>query len=335
MSLRPSSWLPLLATLLLAVTIFTSESAAQEAAGEDDAGYLGVIADDQRTEGQGVRLLKVLPGGPAEQGGLEVADLITSINGNEIRTMQDMAEAIVGTKAGDELQFEVVRREQPQMVIVTLGRRPPPEERRFPDFGEIPADAPADSEMANPASQLWLGVRAVDVTPEVQRRLNRPGISGAEVTEVIENSPAAAAGLEVGAVIVSLNDARIAGSRDLIDAVRTATPGGEHTISYYNLSGSLVKTDVPLRSRAPAPGPAEVRPRLAPDEPGTFDLPSPADEAAAPGQVPSPVQMLEQRVTQLEEQLERIELLLEQLLPAESAEPPLEPPVQLEAPVVP
>lgn len=332
MSLRPSLCLPLLATLLLTAVGLTSNAAAQEPATDEDAGYLGVIADDQRTEGQGVRLLKVLPGGPAEIGGLEVADLITSINDKQVRTMQDMAEAIVGTKVGDELQFEVVRREQPQMVIVTLGRRPPPEERRFPEFGEIPADATADSEMSNRGTQLWLGVRAVDATPEVQRRLNRPGLSGAEVTEVIENSPAAEAGLEVGTVIVSLNDAQIGGSRDLIDAVRTASPSGEHTMGYYNLSGTLVRNNVPLRARGNPSAPAEVRPRLAPDEPGTFDLPSPDAEATA---VPSEFQMLEERVTQLEVQLDRIELLLQQLLPAAEAEPPLETPVPLEAPIVP
>ncbi len=330
---RQSIWLPLVATLLISSCFALPHAVAQQTE-EQEPGYLGIIADDQRTNGTGVRVLKVLPGGPAEAGGLEVADLITAINEKQVRNMQDMAEAILGSKAGDVLQFEVTRNEKPETARVELGRRPPPTERRFPEFGEIPADASNDTESVEQGSQLWLGVRAVDVTDEDQQRLGRPGLKGAKVTEVVTNSPASEAGLVVGAVIVTLDDQRVTGSRALIDAVRAAEPGAKHSIAYYDLSGSLVQNDVALRFKGTPPV-ATSPPRDLPptnDKPtGTesFVLPPPVEDSP----VGNPVDSLERRVSRLEEQLSRIEQLLQKLVPQENSAPAEQPP--RDAPKVP
>lgn len=323
---RQSIWLPLFALLLVSPWFSGNDAVAQQTA-VGEPGYLGIIADDQRTNGTGVRLLKVLPEGPAEKGGLEVADLITAVNQKQVRNMQDMAEAIMGSQAGDELLFEVIRSEEPETVRVELGRRPPPNERRFPQFGEIPAEAPADSETVDRGSQLWLGVRAVDASTEDQTRLGRPGLRGAAVTEVVENSPASEAGLEKGAVIVTLDDQRITGSRLLIDTVRAASPNTKHTMAYYDPSGSLVQTDVALRFRGTPPVADSIPgdlplPDDGPTEPDSFDLPSPQGNTPTRDATDS----LEQRVGRLEAQLSRIEQLLMKLVPPETPEPAEEKP---------
>jgi len=54
-------------------------------------------------------------------------------------------------------------------------------------------------------ARSWLGAAAQDVTPAIAHRLGLPKAEGAIVTEVVEGSPAARAGLKQGDVIVALN----------------------------------------------------------------------------------------------------------------------------------
>ena len=319
MTRRRSTWLPPLFTLLGLAAVVIPSTQAQEPAKDEEPGYLGVIAEDQQTGGRGVRILKVLPGSPAEAGGLKVADLVTSINGQQVRDMKGVGEAIVGSHAGDTLKFEVVRNDKTETATVVLGRRPPPSERRFPQFGEILDDPSAPSGVSGEGPQLWLGVRVANMTPEVRRRLNRPGLSGALVTEVIDSSPASEAGLVVGAVIITLDNKRITGSRDLINVVHGATANAAHTIDFYAPSGTLMRKNVALRFRG-AP-PSELPPEAsAPPEPDSLVLPPPIP---MPNPVAAdPLDSLNQRVGRIEAQLTEIQRLLRALVPAEKAEPP-------------
>ena len=67
-----------------------------------EPGYLGVLADDKDDRGRGVRVLKVVPGGPADQAGLKPQDLITRLGGVPVRQM---------TRADRHRAANVARRE--------------------------------------------------------------------------------------------------------------------------------------------------------------------------------------------------------------------------------
>jgi len=64
----------------------------------------------------------------------------------------------------------------------------------------------------------WLGVYTQTLTAELREGLNYSG-SGALVSRVVEDSPAAKAGVQKGDVIVGLNTTTIESSSDLTDAV--------------------------------------------------------------------------------------------------------------------
>jgi len=70
-----------------------------------------------------------------------------------------------------------------------------------------------------------LGVEAQDVTPELAGMLNLKETRGAVVTRVRANSPALAAGLKPGDVIVSLNGKTVAGEQDLHNIEGLTAPG--------------------------------------------------------------------------------------------------------------
>lgn len=60
----------------------------------------------------------------AENGGLEVGDRIVSVNGDEIRTMQDLIIALRLFRVGDVIVFDIERGDELISADVTLGERP-------------------------------------------------------------------------------------------------------------------------------------------------------------------------------------------------------------------
>ncbi|MBL9094491.1 MAG: PDZ domain-containing protein [Planctomycetaceae bacterium] len=109
----------------------------------EEPGYLGIIAVDHDTQGRGVRLVDVLAGGPAALGGLKIGDLITSIDGKAIADRGAMAEVMKNRVAGEQVTFVVLRDGEVARLDVMLSKRPPPEERRFANFGTIGVDTTA------------------------------------------------------------------------------------------------------------------------------------------------------------------------------------------------
>lgn len=75
---------------------------------------------------QGVYLYAVDPGGAAAAAGLQVGDVITRIDGTEIRTMTDLSAAKKSYTAGDTARFTVVRGGQSLQITVTWGAEPDP-----------------------------------------------------------------------------------------------------------------------------------------------------------------------------------------------------------------
>ena len=90
----------------------------------------------------------------------------------------------------------------------------------------------------------WLGVAIQRVTPEIAESLGLPQSRGALVAAVVEGSPAAQAGIQVGDVIIEYNGQRIDESSDLpILVARTAV--GQNA----NLAVVRNQKTIPLKAR--------------------------------------------------------------------------------------
>ncbi|UCH83101.1 MAG: PDZ domain-containing protein, partial [Candidatus Latescibacterota bacterium] len=61
---------------------------------------------------------------PADKSGLKAGDLITSVNGQPIATLQEANRLIFGLKVGDKLDFEINRQGQRKSVTLILEERP-------------------------------------------------------------------------------------------------------------------------------------------------------------------------------------------------------------------
>jgi serine protease Do len=75
-------------------------------------------------EPKGALIGDVLRGGPAAKGGIEVGDVILSVNGKEIKDYKDLIRIIGTTPVGKTLTLKVWRKRRNVILRVTVGERP-------------------------------------------------------------------------------------------------------------------------------------------------------------------------------------------------------------------
>lgn len=95
-------------------------------------GYLGVSAQparlpdalaDELGQDTGLLLAGIEPGGPADKGGLVLGDVIVALDGESVRTLDDLLASLTGDRAGKSVPVSVVRGGTLQTVDMTVGER--------------------------------------------------------------------------------------------------------------------------------------------------------------------------------------------------------------------
>jgi S1-C subfamily serine protease len=86
----------------------------------------GLLQPDEsnQIEGGGAVIAEVVPGGPAEQAGVQQGDVVIHANDQDINNFDDLLSVIAFSKPGDQLKITILRNGQEQTVTVTLGERP-------------------------------------------------------------------------------------------------------------------------------------------------------------------------------------------------------------------
>ncbi len=269
-----------------------------------EPGYLGVVADDRDTVGQGVRLREVFAGSPAATAGLTANDLVVGVNGQMVRRMEDLGRLLASGTVGSRYTFDVQRDGQRLNYRVTLGARPGPQERRFEQFGKI-GDGIS-------ATEITLGAVTVPLTDAVNRQLQLPVQRGALVQSVMENSPAEDIGLKRLDVIVGVDDVPVGDPGELSKLLEERA-GNDVQIRYYS-GRSLQQKPVRLADPIPTPNPPAEAASVNQEQAPVAELPVPNNPPpllTRPHPDARRIAELEQRV----EMLERKILELQQALP--------------------
>ena len=224
--------------------------------------YMGV--EMVELAGGGIRVVNVSEGGPAAQGGLQTGDMIVSANKTRVSSDEDLSAAMKDLTAGDKLELAVLRRGREVPLEITLGQPPSAEAPDAGPAGTAPGDTATDpslpaahpTEPALPPEELGtepgstdpaigrrpgappprasLGITVVTNSDEVRARYDAPATSGAFVTNIRPESPAARAGLPLGAVIVTFEGERINTADELVEAISASSPGTEVELTYYD-----------------------------------------------------------------------------------------------------
>ncbi len=152
-------------------------------------------------EGDGVLVADVMPGSPAEAGGLKNGDVILEFEGQKTAEVPDLQRVVADTEPGKAAR----------VIVLRDGRR----ETLSVKIGEMPADEPV---VASRGTERW-GLSVQPITPELARQFKLPAGEGVLVSEVDEDSPAARAGIRPGDAIIEVNRRRVKDLRSFEDAL--------------------------------------------------------------------------------------------------------------------
>ncbi len=232
---------------------------------QDDATLLGIGAcggamrfgiygpDDLpgRVLSSGVQVIEVIADSPAEKAGLKAGDLILSVDDEEPGLVSELADLIRSHNPGDSLTLSVLSEgeETPHEVTVTLGENPDlagqaylgvayrpgfrgrmpviPGENGMPFFFAPNLRTP-DGDQTDPRFFFHNMPGALEML-ELPAGVNRAVVIG----EVLAGSPAEAAGLKVGDLVLALNGESIDSPEALSKAVRAREAGDEVILTIY------------------------------------------------------------------------------------------------------
>ena len=235
--------LPLLTgALLLAVPALAADD------GDGGQGYLGVMLQDmspamakalQLDDRSGVLVSDVVEDSPAAASGLQAGDVILAFAGEPLSDHESLTGAVRSRTPGEKVEVTVLRDGKKQTVEVELGERKDAFARIPGGGGDIEVmlerlgdeDGPFRGFMSG-ADRGWLGVRVDDLSAQLGEYFEVEDGDGALVSVVEEDSPAAAAGLKAGDVIVAVDGREIGGSRDLRAALADAEPDQEVEVTF-------------------------------------------------------------------------------------------------------
>ena len=197
-------------------------------------GYLGVYIDDlSETMAEsfgydstdGVLVTNPIPGSPAAKAGLKAGDIITKLDGRQVRSADALRNTVARIDPGTEVEVTVFRDGETKEVTVTLGQL---------DDRQASASEPEDAqpeaedkpELAKGQSVLRkLGISGVATfTPQIAERLGAEHRSGVLVEEVRPNSIAAAEGVRSGMIITQLMGTKVESAKGLVQAVGKHDP---------------------------------------------------------------------------------------------------------------
>jgi len=78
----------------------------------------------------GVLITQVERGGPASKAGVQLGDVLQSVNGRRVSDTSTMLNLIAGLQPGDQALLRLTRNQAESEVTVTIGRRPRPQQRK-------------------------------------------------------------------------------------------------------------------------------------------------------------------------------------------------------------
>ncbi len=158
--------------------------------------FLGVAGEDTEN---GIKITAVAANSPAVFAGLEADDVIQALDDKPLTSYNQLLEEIRAHKEGDKVKIKVLHDAQSREVEVTLTARSP---------GQLTGRRTA------PASTgAFAGING----EEAQR--------GVRLTNIVENSPAAKAGLKSGDIVTSAEGKEIDKYEELVELIRSHKPG--------------------------------------------------------------------------------------------------------------
>ena len=190
-------------------------------------GFIGVEAQALKgstakalnlSENSGALLAGVQPDSPASHAGLQPGDVIQQVNGQKVANPRDLAVDVAAVKPGQDAHLTILHDGQTKDVTVHVG--------------QMPNEQTANNEQGGEHHGAQVGLALAPLSPEMRNQLDVPeGTHGALVRGVQPGSPAEAAGLQPGDVIVGVNTHSVNSPADAAREIRSAMNGHDHAVA--------------------------------------------------------------------------------------------------------
>jgi len=165
--------------------------------GKVTRGYLGIYMEPMKTElaeyfglkqNQGVSVIQVVDGSPADEAGIKAGDIILEMDGKKLKGPQQFKNTIAMVEPGTKVSLLIYRDGKKLTKKIEIGSL-------------------SDSAFASDVSEIsrQLGLQVQELTAELARQFGYEPDGGVIVSEVASGGIAARAGIRPGMLIVSVN----------------------------------------------------------------------------------------------------------------------------------
>jgi serine protease Do len=162
-------------------------------------------------------------GSPAAQAGIKERDVITAVNGKEMKDGRDLARTIAGITPGTSVRLDVWRNGETKTMSVTLGQLP--DERQVNTYR-------SDASGSTPRLGLTLAPA---------NEVGGAGDKGVAVTAVDPNGPAAEHGMQTGDVILDVGGKSVSKPDDIRQELAALQKAGKSTVLMRVKSGDSTR----------------------------------------------------------------------------------------------
>jgi serine protease Do len=168
----------------------------------------------------GVLVQEIQPGGPADKAGLKAGDIITQIDGRQVKDGDDLVNEIASRHPGSTVRLGFLRDGKEQDATVTIGDR----DKVFADLGN--PQISQNQEEPGDAGEEKLGIAVREISPQTASKLKMGGVV---IQSVRTGSFADLQGLQPGLVITRINKQPTA-TKDQYDAVVSKLKAGDDVV---------------------------------------------------------------------------------------------------------
>jgi len=233
--------------------------------GRPQGAMLGINIEDAKGRDDGVEVVGVSPGGPAEQAGLKTGDIVVAMNGQSLRSADGrnpdarLVELMRGVEPGQTVNLDYLRDGQKRSAAVTAAPAEPPIARilreRLPKQLAEGLQIPGFEGLMGP-ERPFRSLELVTVTPKLGKYF------GTEVgLLVVRAAEGQALPLEEGDVLLSIDGRKPDSPGHAFRILRSYQPGEKVKLGVLRdrkqleLAVTMPEADAAARSRHRAPQP--------------------------------------------------------------------------------
>jgi len=152
---------------------------------------------------------------PAAKAGIEAGDVITAVNGTDVKDSRDLARTISTMAPGTSVKLDVLHKGTSKTMTLALGEMP----------NDRQANAGGEHSSKETAGTPRLGLSLAPAS-----EVDGAGDKGVVVTSVDPDGPAAEHGVKTGDVILNVGGKSVANVGDVRSALSDANSNGKHSV---------------------------------------------------------------------------------------------------------